>query len=268
MACKGSGVQIPSAPPPQHRRSKACPSFSVASCRFLVARFVPPACHSVLAAGSLSEPLQPRPAHPMRPRWRRPGRPSRAGSAARRPRRNAPSDQTAPVPPDLNLPHAQQVVVVQRHTTDLTGSNARTELVYALSSQPAHHASPQRLGAWPAPTGRSKRSTGSATSPSPKTPAASAPPPAPWSWLPCASRDRAAPPGRSHPDRPHAALGQPESRPRPGVPRPPMNPLPPKPDHAEVLDAPVRGFPSATTVTRWAPCSIFEGTSWPKRAAP
>jgi hypothetical protein len=36
---------------------------------------------------------------------------------------------------------------VQRHTTDLTGSNARTELVYALSSQPAHHASPQQLGA-------------------------------------------------------------------------------------------------------------------------
>ena len=36
---------------------------------------------------------------------------------------------------------------MQRHTTDLTGSNARTELVYALSSQPAHHASPQQLGA-------------------------------------------------------------------------------------------------------------------------
>jgi len=35
---------------------------------------------------------------------------------------------------------------VQRHTTDLTGSNARTELVYTLSSQPAHHASPQQLG--------------------------------------------------------------------------------------------------------------------------
>ena len=141
MACKGSGVQIPSAPP-QHRRSKACSSFSVASCRCLIARFVPPACHSVLAAGSRSEPLQPRPAHPMRPRWRRTGRPSRAGSAARQPRRNAPSDQTAPVPPDLNFPHTQQVVVIQRHTIDLTGSNARTELVYALSSQPAHHASP------------------------------------------------------------------------------------------------------------------------------
>jgi hypothetical protein len=75
---QGSGVQIPSAPPPQHRRSQACPSFSGASCRCLIARFVPPACHSVLAAESLAEPLQPRPAHPMRPRWRRPGRPSRA----------------------------------------------------------------------------------------------------------------------------------------------------------------------------------------------
>src|ERR687897_390883 len=26
MACKGSGVQIPSAPPPHQRRSQACPS--------------------------------------------------------------------------------------------------------------------------------------------------------------------------------------------------------------------------------------------------
>jgi hypothetical protein len=36
---------------------------------------------------------------------------------------------------------------LQRHATDLTSSNARTELVYALGSQPAHHASPQQLGA-------------------------------------------------------------------------------------------------------------------------
>lgn len=36
---------------------------------------------------------------------------------------------------------------MQRHTTDLTGSSACTELVYALGSQPAHHASPQQLGA-------------------------------------------------------------------------------------------------------------------------
>jgi hypothetical protein len=55
--------------------------------------------------------------------------------------------QTGPVPPDLNFPHTQQVVAVHRHTTDLTGGNARTELVYAISSQPAHHASPQQFGA-------------------------------------------------------------------------------------------------------------------------
>jgi hypothetical protein len=102
MACKGSGVQIPSAPP-QHRRSKACSSFSVASCRCLIARFVPPACHSVLAADSQQDLTHPQSAHPTRRRSQRPGRPLRAGSAARQPRRNALSDQTAPVPPDLNF---------------------------------------------------------------------------------------------------------------------------------------------------------------------
>ena len=40
------------------------------------------------------------------------------------------------------------------------------------------------------------------------------------------------------------------------------------PAHAEALDAPVRGSPSATNVTRWAPCSMFESTRWPKLAAP
>jgi hypothetical protein len=163
---------------------------------FLQRRFMPlpdcpiraTACHSVLAAGSLAEPLQPRPAHSRRLRWRRSGRPSRAGSAARRPRRNAPSD--------------------------LTGSNARTELVYALSSQPAHHASPQRLGALARAHWQVEALHWSATSPSPKTPAASAPPPAPGHGHRAQPRDRVAPPGRSHPDRPHAALGQPESRPR------------------------------------------------------
>jgi hypothetical protein len=96
---KGSGVQIPSAPSPQHPGHRTALPFSGASCRCRIAGFVPPACHSMLTAGPLSEPLQPRSAHPGRPRWRRPGRPSGAGSAARRPRRNAPSDQTAPVPP-------------------------------------------------------------------------------------------------------------------------------------------------------------------------
>jgi hypothetical protein len=204
----------------------ACPSFSGASCRYLIARFVPPACHSVLTAGSLPGSMRPRSAHLRRPRWRRPGQPGRVGSAARRPRRNAPSDQTAPVPPDLNFPHTQQVVV-GRHTTDLTGSNARTELVYALGSQPAHHASRNSSVPWPAPTGRSKRSTGSATSPSPKTPAASAPPPAPGHGHPAQPRDRAAPPGRSPQIAPRCA-GSTGIPPAPGVPGPPMNPLTPQ----------------------------------------
>jgi hypothetical protein len=144
MACKGSGVQIPSAPPPQHRRSKACPSFSGATCRCRL----PDSCHRVPldADGGVSVRAAAASTSSSRAAAMAASRPSRAGSAARRPRRNAPSDQTAPVPPDLNLPHAQQVVVVQPHTTDLTGSNARTELVHALSSQPAHHASPQQLG--------------------------------------------------------------------------------------------------------------------------
>jgi hypothetical protein len=204
----------------------------------------------------------------MRPRRRCPGRPSRAGSAARRPRRNAPSDQTAPVPPDLNFPHTQQVVVVQRHTTDLTGAtrapNSSTRSAASPLTTPARNSSVP----WPAPTGRSKRSTGSATSPSPETPAASAPPPAPRSWPPCATSRSGCSAWPVTPRSPHAALDQPESRPRPGVPRPPMNPLTPQTDHAEALDAPVRGSPSATNLTRWAPCSIFESTRWPKLAGP
>jgi hypothetical protein len=39
-------------------------------------------------------------------------------------------------------------------------------------------------------------------------------------------------------------------------------------EHAEALDAPVPGSPSATNLTRWAPCSIFESTTWSKLAAP
>jgi hypothetical protein len=53
---------------------------------------------------------------------------------------------TAPAPDDLDFPHAEQVVIVQRHTTDLAGSNPRTELVAAVSSQPARHADPAQLG--------------------------------------------------------------------------------------------------------------------------
>jgi hypothetical protein len=174
----------------------------------------------------------------MRPRWRHPGRPSRAGSAARRPRRNAPSNQTAPVPPDLNFPHTQQVVVVQRHTTDLTGSNARTELVYALSSQPAtaRCPGPRPLAGRSAPLGP-RRHLHRRHQPHPHRLRP------PGHGHPTQPRDRAAPPRRSHPDRPTlrwvnrnparalAFLGL------------PVNPLTLKSDHAEVLDAPGTGIP-------------------------
>jgi hypothetical protein len=50
----------------------------------------------------------------------------------------------------------------------------------------------------------------------------------PRSWPRCATSRSGCSAGGSHPDRPHAALGQPESRLRPGVPRPPMNPLTPQ----------------------------------------
>src|SRR6266540_4228972 len=36
----------------------------------------------------------------------------------------------APAPPDLNFPHAAQVVIVQRHTTDLAGKHPHTALIY------------------------------------------------------------------------------------------------------------------------------------------
>ena len=42
--------------------------------------------------------------------------------------------------------------------------------------------------------------------------------------------------------------------------------VPGRPNQA--LDAWGRGSPSATNVRRWAPCSMFESTRWPKLAAP
>ena len=62
----------------------------------LGARFVPPACHSVLTVGAPQGPTRPRSARLGQRRWRRPGRPSRAGSAGQRPRRSAPSGPSAP----------------------------------------------------------------------------------------------------------------------------------------------------------------------------
>ncbi len=53
----------------------------------------------------------------------------------------------APAPPDLNFPHAAQVVIVQRHTTDLAGKHPHTELVYAVTCLTADQADAERLGA-------------------------------------------------------------------------------------------------------------------------
>jgi hypothetical protein len=48
----------------------------------------------------------------------------------------------------------------------------------------------------------------------------------------------------------------------------PMNPLTPNPITPRPWTPRERGSPSATNVTRWASCSIFESTRWPKHAAP
>jgi Transposase DDE domain len=53
---------------------------------------------------------------------------------------------TAPVPAGLRFPHAKQVVVIQRHTTDLAGGHPRTEVAYAITSLDPGRAGPARLG--------------------------------------------------------------------------------------------------------------------------
>jgi hypothetical protein len=96
MAARGQGFKSPQ--PYRHNTAgrRLALRFSAASCCCRIARFVPPACHSVLAAASQSGSMRRGSAHPGRPRWRRPGRPSRAGSAAPQPRRSAPSGPSVP----------------------------------------------------------------------------------------------------------------------------------------------------------------------------
>jgi hypothetical protein len=55
------------------------------------------------------------------------------------------SIQTAPVPAGVRFPHAQQVLVLTRHVTDLAGGHPRTEVVYGITSLDARHAGPARL---------------------------------------------------------------------------------------------------------------------------
>ena len=95
----------------------------------------------------------------------------------------------------------------------------RTVTVYAVTSLAHAQASPARLADCSAGTGRSRRCTTSATSPSPRTPPRSAPAAAPAPWPACATspsaccagraaqpRRRAAP-QRPRPTRPLATLG-------------------------------------------------------------
>jgi len=42
--------------------------------------------------------------------------------------------RTAPVPDTVDFPYAAQVVVVERHTTDLAGRPLRTKIAYAITS--------------------------------------------------------------------------------------------------------------------------------------
>ncbi len=71
---------------------------------------------------------------------------------------------TAPMPAGTWFPHAKQVLVIQRHTTDLAGGHPRTEVAYAITSLDPARADPPGWGCWPAASGRSRtRCTGSAT---------------------------------------------------------------------------------------------------------
>jgi hypothetical protein len=51
------------------------------------------------------------------------------------------------VPAGVRFPHARQVLVLDRHTTDLAGGHPRTEIVYGITSLNAARADPARL-AW------------------------------------------------------------------------------------------------------------------------
>jgi predicted transposase YbfD/YdcC len=54
--------------------------------------------------------------------------------------------RAAPVPDTVDFPYAAQVVVVDRHTTDLAGRPLRTEIAYAITSLGPEQASAARLG--------------------------------------------------------------------------------------------------------------------------
>ncbi len=49
------------------------------------------------------------------------------------------------MPAEVRFPHAKQVLVLQRHTTDLAGHTLRTEVAYGITSLDAARAGPARL---------------------------------------------------------------------------------------------------------------------------
>ena len=54
--------------------------------------------------------------------------------------------RTAPVPEQVRFPHAEQVLVLDRRTTDLDGRALRTEVAYGITSLTPQRAGPARLG--------------------------------------------------------------------------------------------------------------------------
>jgi len=53
--------------------------------------------------------------------------------------------RTTPVPAGVRFPHAKQVLVLDRHTTDLAGGHPQTEICYGITSLDAARAGPARL---------------------------------------------------------------------------------------------------------------------------
>jgi Transposase DDE domain len=85
----------------------------------------------------------------------------------------------------FGFPHAAQVIQVTRKTRQLHTTRWQTVTVYAITSLPFELARPARLADLLRGTGRSRRCTTSATSPSPRTPRRSAPAPPQASWRSC-----------------------------------------------------------------------------------
>src|SRR5918993_2815265 len=54
--------------------------------------------------------------------------------------------RVAPVPEQVGFPHAEQVVVADRHVTDLAGGSGSTEVAYAVTSLSFKRADAARLG--------------------------------------------------------------------------------------------------------------------------